>query len=60
MFAAHFTLQRVTQNQMEIFRTPADVIWVPKSDEYKAEVVEDTNVRKLKGSSRLRFDHYSQ
>lgn len=56
LLASSLVLQRLTKNQMDIYRTPATEIWTPKSDEYVPEVVESQNVKKLKGM----FDSLTQ
>jgi hypothetical protein len=49
LMASSVPLQQLTNNQLEIYRTPSTELWTPKSEEYVAQVVESQNIKKLKG-----------
>ena len=51
--ASSVPLQQLTNNQLEIYRTPSTELWTPKSEEYVAQVVESQNIKKLKGKLSL-------
>ncbi len=42
-------LHAMTQAQIEIYHTPDDTLWIPKSTEYVPEVRESINIKRLKG-----------
>jgi len=54
LLSAHKLLSRMKPSHVEIFNTPATVVWVAKKDEYVPEVVKDKNVKKLKGNFDLK------
>ncbi|KAL6074695.1 eIF-2-alpha kinase activator GCN1 [Balamuthia mandrillaris] len=47
--AKNETLERVSKAQEDIYKTPADMLWEPKSDVYVPQVRENKNIRVLKG-----------
>lgn len=49
LLASSLPLQKLSKNQMEIYRTPSTEVWTFKSEEYVPQVVTSQNVKKLKG-----------